>query len=187
MSTVIRPALTACGEKSGQRWSEFDATPAVSVSGPELIGNHFLPTSCRPKKVLKLAWTMHRPRIGCITPAGVFPNCVPAALERAIQTSAAFPVPTQGIGGEWVFKLGWRNFNILWDNVNRSASKLLYKHAVLSLFYYIHGRAPFHFTFIVWIVHKAMLILTISLFSLQMRVHAGGRTVAGVGSVWSGM
>ncbi len=34
--------------------------------------------------------------------------------------------------------------------------------------------------------HKLMLFLTFSLFSLQMRVRAGGRTVAGVGSVWSG-
>ncbi len=37
-----------------------------------------------------------------------------------------------------------------------------------------------------WIPHKLMLFLTFSLFSLQMRVRAGGRTVAGVGSVWSG-
>ncbi len=37
-----------------------------------------------------------------------------------------------------------------------------------------------------WITHKLMLFLTFSLFSLQMRVRAGGRTVAGVGSVWSG-
>lgn len=117
VSTVTRPALTVCG----QRRSGIDATPAVSVSGPELIGNHFLPTSCRPKKVLKLARMMHRLRLGRLTPAGVFPDCVPAALEGVIQTPAAFPAPTQGIHGEWGFRLGWRNFNtfsgIVWTAV----------------------------------------------------------------------
>lgn len=70
---------------------------------------------------------------------------------------------------------------IMWTAVHPNCSTNM-----LSLFYYSHGRASTHFTFIMWIVHKAMLILTLSLFSLQMKVRAGGRTVAGVGSVWSG-